>query len=148
MAQIRCEVVTAERTVFEDDVDMVVAPGIEGQLGILPHHAPLMTALTFGELIIHREGEEDEFIAIGGGFMEVGSDHVTILADSAERAEEIDEARADEARERAAELMTQKRSEDQDFIRAEAALRRSLIRLKVAKRKRRAGGHVPRADHN
>jgi F-type H+-transporting ATPase subunit epsilon len=138
MAQIRCEVVTAERTVFEDHVDMVIAPGIQGQLGILPHHAPLMTSLTFGELILHREGQEDEFIAIGGGFMEVGPEHVTILADSAERAGEIDEARAEEARARAEELMAQKRREDVDFARAEAALRRSMLRLKVAKRKRRA----------
>lgn len=143
MAQIRCEVVTAERTVFEDDVNMVVAPGIEGQLGILPHHAPLMTSLTYGELIIHREGEEDAFIAIGGGFMEVGPDHVTVLADSAERAEEIDETRADDARQRAEELMGQKKREDVDFARVEASLRRSLIRLKVARRKRRAGGRVP-----
>ncbi|MGD8474338.1 MAG: F0F1 ATP synthase subunit epsilon [Anaerolineae bacterium] len=139
MAQIRCEVVTAERTVFEDSVDMVVAPGIQGQLGILPHHAPLMTSLTFGELILRREGQEDEFIAIGGGLMEVGPEHVTILADSAERAGEIDEARAEEARARAEELMAQKRREDVDFARAEAALRRSMLRLKVVKRKRRAG---------
>jgi F-type H+-transporting ATPase subunit epsilon len=145
MATTRCEVVTAERTVFEDDVEMVVAPGIEGQLGILPQHAPLMTALTFGELVIHREGQEDEFIAIGGGFMEVGPDHVTILADSAERAEEIDMARAEEAVLRAEELMAQKQREDADFIRAEAALRRSMIRLKVARRKRRAGGRLPGA---
>jgi F-type H+-transporting ATPase subunit epsilon len=143
MATIRCEIVTAERTVFEDDVDMVVAPGIEGQLGILPHHAPLMTALTFGELVLHREGQEDEFIAIGGGFMEVGPKHVTILADSAERADEIDEVRAEEAQVRAQELMAQTRREDMDFARAEAAMRRSLIRLKVAKRKRRAGRRMP-----
>jgi F-type H+-transporting ATPase subunit epsilon len=140
MAQIRCEIVTAERVVFDGKVDMVVAPGIEGQLGILPHHAPLMTALTFGELVLHRAGEEDEFIAIGGGFMEIGPDHVTILADSAERADEIDEERADSARARAEEIMAQKRREDVDLARAEAALRRSLIRLKVAKRKRRYGG--------
>ena len=139
MAQIRCEVVTAERTVFEDNVDMVIAPGIQGQLGILPNHAPLMTSLTFGELVLHREGQEDVFIAIGGGFMEVGPEHVTILADSAERAGEIDEARAEEAVRRAEQLMAQKRREDVDFARAEAALRRSLLRLKVAKRKRRAG---------
>lgn len=143
MAQIRCEVVTAERTVFDDSVDMVVAPGIQGQLGILPHHAPLMTSLTYGELIIHREGYEDEYIAIGGGFMEVGPDHVTILADSAERAEEIDLERAEVARQRAEELMAQKQREDADFIRAEAALRRSVLRLKVARRKRRAGGRAP-----
>lgn len=143
MSTIRCEVVTAERTVFEDAVDMVVAPGIDGQLGILPHHAALMTTLTYGELIIHRQGQEDELIAIGGGFMEVGPDHVTILADSAERAEEIDTMRAEEARLRAEQLMAQKRREDVDFAQAEAALRRSMIRLKVARRKRRAGGRPP-----
>ena len=148
MATIRCEVVTAERTVFAEDVDMVVAPGIEGQLGVLPHHAPLITALTFGELILHREGQEDEFIAIGGGFMEVGPTHVTILADSAERAEEIDEERAQAAQQRAAELMAQEHKEDEDFIRAEAALRRSMLRLKVAKRSRRKRGPVPGADQS
>jgi F-type H+-transporting ATPase subunit epsilon len=137
MAQIRCEVVTAERIVFDDDVDVVVAPGVEGQLGILPHHAPLMTSLTYGELILRREGQADEFLAIGGGFMEVGPDYVTILADSAERAEEIDIARAEEARQRAEETMVQKHQEDVDFARAEAALRRSMIRLKVARRRRR-----------
>lgn len=145
MFTMRCEIVTAERTVFDDDVAMVVAPGIEGQLGVLPHHAPLMTALTYGELIIHREGQEDEFIAIGGGFMEVGPDHVTILADSAERAEEIDVARAEAARQRAQEVMAQKQREDVDFVRAEAALRRSMLRLKVVRRKRRHGGRSPGA---
>jgi F-type H+-transporting ATPase subunit epsilon len=143
MAQIRCEVVTAERTVFEDDVDMVLAPGVEGQLGILPKHAPLMTSLTFGELVIHRENQPDEFIAIGGGFMEVGPEHVIVLADSAERAEEIDIARAEEARERAEELMKQKQREDVDFARAEASLRRSVVRLKVARRRRRPREQPP-----
>jgi len=143
MAQIRCEVVTAERTVFEGDVDLVLAPGLQGQLGILPHHAPLMTALSFGELILRRESLPDEFIAIGGGFMEVGPEQVIILADSAERAEEIDVARAEEARERARETMAQKRKEDVDFARAEAALRRSAIRLKVARRQRRGTGRGP-----
>jgi F-type H+-transporting ATPase subunit epsilon len=143
MAQIRCEVVTAERTVFEGDVDLILAPGLQGQLGILPHHAPLMTALSFGELILRRESLPDEFIAIGGGFMEVGPEHVIILADSAERADEIDVARAEEARLRARETMAQKRKEDVDFARAEAALRRSAIRLKVAQRRRRAGGRRP-----
>lgn len=149
MAQIRCEVITAERVVFDEQVEMVVAPGIEGQLGILPHHAPLMTALSYGELIIHRVGqEEEEYIAIGGGFLEVGPDHVTILADSAERAEEIDVSRAKEAQLRAEEIMAQKHREDVDLARAEAALRRSMIRLKVARRKRRAGGRVPRTGQS
>lgn len=140
MSPLRCEVVTAERIVFQGEVDMVLAPGVQGQLGILPHHAPLITALTYGELILRRAGQEDEYIAIGGGFMEVGPHQVTILADSAERAEEIDIERAEAARRRAAEIMAQKRREDADFARAEAALRRSTARLKVAKRKRKAGG--------
>ena len=144
MSKIHCEIVTAERSVFDDRVDMVIAPGVEGQLGILPKHAPLITALTYGELVLQRGGLEDEFIAIGGGFMEVGPEHVIILADSAERAEEIDEARAEAARERAEELMAQKKEEDVDLARAEAALRRSMIRLKVVRRKRRAGGRPPR----
>ena len=143
MAQLRCEVVTAERTVFQDDVDMVVAPGIEGQLGVLPHHAALITALTYGELVIHREGQDDEFIAIGGGFMEVGPKHVTILADSTERADEIDEARAAAAFERAEETMAQTAREHVDLARAEAAMRRSLVRLKVAKRRRRPRSSRP-----
>jgi F-type H+-transporting ATPase subunit epsilon len=99
-----------------------------------------MTALTYGELIIHREGLEEEYIAIGGGFMEVGPDHVTILADSAERAEEIDVERAEAARKRAEGIMAQKRREDVDLAQAEAAMRKSMIRLKVARRKRRHGG--------
>jgi F-type H+-transporting ATPase subunit epsilon len=148
MAQIRCEVVTAERAVFEDDVNMVVAPGIAGQLGILPHHAPLITALTYGELVIHREGQNDEYIAIGGGFMEVGSDHVTILADSAERADEIDEERAEEARRRAEETMAKEKDEGADYAQAEAALRRSMLRLKVARRRRRRRQRPPGMDQS
>ncbi len=140
---MRCEVITAERVVFQGDVDMVIAPGIEGQLGILPHHAPLMTALTYGELTLRRSGQEDEFIAIGGGFMEVGPNHVTILADSAERAEEIDIAQAEAARQRAEAIMAQKRREDVDFARAEAALRRSTVRLKVARHRSRREGKRP-----
>jgi F-type H+-transporting ATPase subunit epsilon len=140
MAQLRCEIVTAERTVFQGAVDLILAPSVSGQVGILPNHAPLMAALTYGELILRREGLPDEFIAIGGGFMEVGSGHVIILADSAERAEEIDLARAEEARRRAEDTMAQKHREDVDFARAEAALRRSVIRLKVARRRRRATG--------
>jgi F-type H+-transporting ATPase subunit epsilon len=135
MADIHCEIITAERVAFKGDVDMVVAPGIDGQMGILPHHAPLMTALSIGELVLHKAGEEDTIMAIGGGFMEVGPEHVTVLADSAERAEEIDETRAEAARRRAEATMAQARGEQEDFIRAETALRRSVLRLKVAKRK-------------
>ena len=142
MSRIHCEVITAERAVFSGDVDMVVAPGIEGQLGILPAHAPLITALTYGELVIHRINQEDEFIAIGGGFMEVAADHVIILADSAERADEIDEERAEAARRRAEELMSRQQQGAEDIARAEAAIRRSAIRLKVVRRRGRRSGQV------
>ncbi len=134
MAGIHCEIVTAERVVFDDEVDMVVAPGIEGEVGILPKHAPFMTALTIGELVLYRAGMEDTIVAIGGGFMEVGAHHVIILADSAERAEEIDESRAEAARRDAEEAM-QAAPGEVDFEAARAALRRSTIRLKVVRRR-------------
>ncbi len=131
---IRCEVVSVERVVYDDDADIVVAPGIEGELGILPHHAALMTALVPGEIVIRKAGEETH-LAVGGGFMEVRPDRVTILADSAEKAEEIDIARADAARQRAEQLLSEKRP-GLDLRAAEYALRRSQVRLKVAHRRR------------
>ncbi|HEX9116258.1 MAG TPA: F0F1 ATP synthase subunit epsilon [Anaerolineae bacterium] len=131
---IRCEVVSVERVVYQGDADMVLAPGIEGELGILPHHAPLMTALAPGEVVIRKAAEETH-LAVGGGFMEVRPDRVTILADSAEKAEEIDVARAEAARQRAEQLLSQKRPET-DLRAAEYALRRSQVRLKVARRRR------------
>jgi F-type H+-transporting ATPase subunit epsilon len=144
MSTIHVDIVTAERTVFSDDVDIVVAPGIEGELGILPRHAPLLTALQAGELRMRKAGEQI-VIAIGGGFMDVAPDRVVILADSAERAEEIDMARAEAARKRAEELMKQKLS-DVDFASAEAALRRSMIRLKVVERRRVRATRPPGAQ--
>jgi len=136
MATLRCEVITAERVLYADDVNMVLAPGAWGQLGILPKHAPLITSLTMGELIIRKEGEEDVHIAIHGGFMEVRDNRVTVLADTAERAEEIDIARAEAAKARAEALLKRSVS-DEEFERARAALRRASLRLKVAKRRRR-----------
>lgn len=133
---LRLTIITQERMVYSGDVDMVIAPGADGALGILPHHAPLMTALVPGELRLKR-GAEEEIFAIGGGFMEVLPDRVTVLADSAERAEEIDVARAEAARRRA-EARLQGRTEEQvDFARAEASLRRAIVRLKVAEASRR-----------
>jgi len=140
MATIRLDIVTAEQSVYSEDVDMVIAPGVEGQLGILPHHTPLMTMLEPGELIVRKGG--DEFcLVVSGGFLEVRPDRVIILADSAERAEEIDIARAEEAKRRAEQRLTERYTPAVDAARAEAALRRSLIRLKVAarRRKRRPG---------
>jgi F-type H+-transporting ATPase subunit epsilon len=141
MATLRLEIVTVERKMFDDQVNMVIAPGSEGVLGILPRHTPLITALTYGELQIRKQGEEDQFVAIGGGFMEVQPDHVVVLADSAEYAEEIDVARAEEARQRAEERLAQARQEKLDFSQAEAALRRSALRLKVARHRRRGEGY-------
>jgi len=138
MVTTRLEIVTAEGVVFSDDVEVVVAPGIEGQLGILPHHAPLMTMLLPGELWVRKGGEEFS-LAISGGFLEVRPDRVIVLADAAERAEEIDIARAEEAKRRAEERLTHP-TEEVDLARAEAALRRSLARLKVVARRRRRSG--------
>lgn len=137
----RLEVVTAERSVFSEEVDLVTAPGIEGELGILTHHAPLLTALTYGELLIRRGGEEI-VIAVGGGFLEVRPDRVVVLADMAERAEEIDISRAEAARQRAQEVLAVSPSAV-DLLRAEAALRRAEARLRVAHRRRASGApHV------
>lgn len=146
MATLRLEIVTIERKIFDDEVNMVVAPGIEGVLGILPHHAPLLTALAYGELQIKKDGEPDQFFAIGGGFMEVQPDHVVVLADAAEQAEEIDLERAEAARRRAEELLSRPTQETEDLDRAEAALRRSMIRIKVAKRRSSGGGRPRRSE--
>lgn len=146
MASLTCEVVTAERVLFSGEVDLVLAPGVEGQLGILPHHAPLITALLPGELILRR-GDEEIVFAVGGGFLEVVRNKVTILADSAERAEEIDVERALAAKARAEALLSQRRAEDVEHARAEAALRRAMARLRVAEQaKRRRGRPHPHEE--
>lgn len=136
MATIRLDVVTAERLVLSEDVDIVIAPGIEGQLGILPHHAPLMTLLDAGELIA-RKGQEEISLAVAGGFLEVGKDRVIVLADIAERAEEINVEEAEEARKRAEAALTEKQKPGFDALAAEAALKASLARLKVAAKRRK-----------
>ncbi len=135
MATIRLDVVTAERQVFSDDVDIVVAPGADGELAILPHHTPLMTTLQSGELRVKQGGGEFS-LAITGGFLEVRPDRVTVLADAAERAEEIDIARAEEAKRRAEERLSRPAT-GIDLAQAEAALRRSLVRIKVGEKRRR-----------
>ena len=135
MATFKLEIVTAERMVFSDDVSTLVAWGVEGQLGILPHHAPLMTMLQPGDILI-RKDKEEEFFAISGGFLEVRPDKVIILADACERVDEIDIARAEEAKRRAQETMKEAPLSAEAAM-AEAALRRSLARLKVAEKRRR-----------
>ncbi len=141
---IHLEIVTAERTVLSDDVDQVNAPGADGRMGILPRHEPLMTTLIPGELTIIKHGASTPF-AISGGFMEVLPDRVTILADTAERADEIDEERAESARRRAEDLLRERRSE-QEMMLAEAQLRRAMIRLRVARLRRGGRGGFRSSD--
>jgi F-type H+-transporting ATPase subunit epsilon len=131
---LRLEVVTAERVVLQDDVDMVIAPGVDGQVGILPHHAPFLTTLAPGELRVRRGGVEQDLV-VAGGFMEVLNDRVTILADAAERVEEIDLARAEAARQRAVDALAN-RGSGTDTAAAEFAMRRAVVRLSVARRRR------------
>lgn len=127
---IPLEIITAERVVLSEEVDQVNAPTRAGRVGILPRHAPLLTVLTAGELDIIKDGETMPF-ALTGGFMEVLPNKVTILAETAERGDEIDEQRAEEARQRAQQALEVADS-DEDRIRAEAELRRSMIMLRVA----------------
>jgi F-type H+-transporting ATPase subunit epsilon len=135
MSPVRVDIVTAERVVYSEEVDIVVAPGSLGQLGILPHHAPLMTTLQPGELLTRKAGEEYS-LAISGGFLEVRPDRVIVLADSAERADEIDLARAESAKERARQLLSHP-TVTIDMARAESSLQRALTRIKVVEKRRR-----------
>ncbi len=141
MSTIHCEIVTPERVVFSDDVDIVTLPGESGMMGVLPKHAPLMSLLTEGEVVARKD--KDEFVfAVGGGFVEVLPDKVVVLARSAEYAEEIDIARAEAAMRRAEELLASKPPES-ERLRAEHAIRRSRVRLKVARRKARRRARPP-----
>lgn len=136
MAKLRVELVTAEGRLVSQEADFVRAPGKAGELGILPRHIPLMTQLRPGEIMLRNDGHE-EYLFVAGGFLEVLPDRVVILADAAERAEEIDEARAQEAMRRAQQILEQ-RPPDVDVAEAAAALERALYRLRVAElRKRR-----------
>jgi F-type H+-transporting ATPase subunit epsilon len=143
MVTMRLEIVTAEREVYSDDVEAVNAPGVEGDLGILPHHAPLMTGLQPGELMIRKDGR-DEFLMVSGGFLEVMGNRVTILADACERSDEIDEQRAQEAMKRAQERM-ESRSADLDLEQAAIAFRRAETRLRIARRRRTRTAPPPAA---
>ena len=137
MAKIKLEIVTAERLIYSEEVDGVVVPGVGGELGVAPQHAPLMTMIMPGMITI-RQGSDESNLSVSGGFLEVRPDRVIILADSAERAEEIDIARAEEARRRAEEAKTSAATAGIEAqMAAEAALARAMTRLKVAQRRRR-----------
>ncbi|HXD08766.1 MAG TPA: F0F1 ATP synthase subunit epsilon [Anaerolineales bacterium] len=132
---IRCEIVSQDRTVFQDDVDIVVLPGASGEMGILPHHAPVLTTLKYGVIKVRRQGKEDLF-AVAGGVAEVQPTIVTVLADAAENIEEIDVVRAKAAKKRAEDALANLSPEtDRDvYLVMEAALRRSNLRLDVVRR--------------
>jgi len=141
---IRCEIVSQDRMVFEGDVDIVVLPGTDGEMGILPHHAPLLTTLKIG-IIKVRSGGKEEIFTVAGGVAEVQPDIVTVLADAAENVEEIDVARAEAARKRAEEILARGVPMDSDaYLKMEAALRKSNLRLDAVKRYRRASAKPPR----
>jgi F-type H+-transporting ATPase subunit epsilon len=133
---IRCEIVSQDRMVFEGDVDIVIAPGTDGEMGILPNHAPLLATLDLGVIKVRYQGKEDIF-TVSGGIIEVQPDIVTILADVAENVREIDIARAEAAKERAEKFLVEAPPQDIDsYLRIEAALRRSKLRLDAVRRYR------------
>ncbi len=139
---LKVEIVTAERLVYsEDGVDRLIVPGVEGELGVLTLHAPLLTMIQPGVMRIVKGGDEVE-MAITGGFIEVRDNRVTILADAAERAEEIDVERAEEARRRAKRLI-EERAVEVDLARAQAELAQALARIKAVERRRRRRGGGP-----
>ena len=137
---MRLEITTAERRVYADEVEALVAPGLAGELGILPDHAPLITALQPGEIMIRKDREET-YLAVTGGFLEVMANRVTILADAAEHSDEIDEERARRAVEQA-QAQIASRTSDMELSQAVAAVRRAETRLRVARR-RRSGRERP-----
>ena len=140
---LQVEIVTAEQVIYsEEDVEQMVAPGSDGEFTVLPQHAEFITTLQPGELRITKGGSEEAMI-ITGGFLEVRDDRIVVLADAAERIEEIDIARAEEARRKAEEALLE-RTELADLAATQAALQRALMRLRIAERRGRRGRGVPR----
>jgi F-type H+-transporting ATPase subunit epsilon len=135
---IRLEIVTPERLVYADDVDAVAVPGVEGELGVLPHHAPLITTIGLGELRIRRGGVEEHF-AIIGGFLQVRPDKVVVMAETADMASEIDLERAQQARREAERAIETGYHEGADLAAARATLQQALLRIRVAERRHREG---------
>jgi len=132
MATLKLEIVTPEAKVYSEDVDMVTLPGAEGEMGIYPQHVPLMTKITSGEVGVRKAGQ-DYFLAVGDGFVEITGDSVSILTDMAIKAENIDEAKAEEARRRAESRLAEK-LDDEEVASVNAALAHSLAQLKVKRR--------------
>ncbi len=134
--KLNFEITTPEKVVYSDQVDEVVLPTVQGEIGILPNHIPLVSILKPGELRI-KKGNEEEFLAVSGGFIEVRPDKVVVLADSAEKSDDIDEEKAEEARQKAEKLLTEKKTDAKEFAALSAKIEKELVRLKVVKRRRR-----------
>jgi F-type H+-transporting ATPase subunit epsilon len=146
---IRCEIVSQDRTVFQEDVDSVILPGAAGEMGILPHHAPVLTTLKYGVIKVRRGGNEELF-AVAGGVAEVQPTIITVLADAAENVEEIDVIRAKAAKKRAEDALANL-SPDTDqntYLVMEAALRRSNLRLDVVRRYRKSSVTLTEQDES
>ena len=135
---ILLEIVTPERLAYSDEVDSVVLPGSEGEMGVLPHHAPLVSTLGVGELRIRKGGSEESF-AIVGGFVQVRPDRVVVMAETADMASEIDLEKAQEARREAERALESGYHEAADMAAARAALQQALLRIRVAERRHREG---------
>jgi len=131
---LKLEIITPDAAAYSADVDMVTLPGIEGQMGIYPHHVPLMTQMVPGEIIVHKDGQ-DYSLAVGEGMVEIMADHVSILTDLAIAAEHIDEAKVEEARQRA-EARLQEKLSDEEVAATNSSLARSLAQLHVKRRHR------------
>ncbi len=135
---LQLEIVTPERLAYDDVVDSVVLPGAEGEMGVLPHHAPLLATLGVGELRI-RKGGEEEFFAIAGGFVQVRPDKVVVMAETADMASEIDLEKAQEARREAERALESGFDEGADLSAARAALATALLKIRLAERRHREG---------
>ena len=135
---LQLEIVTPERQAYSDEVDAVYCPGAEGEFGVLPHHAPLLSQLGVGELRIQKGGEV-EYFAIAGGFVQVRPDKVVVMAELADLSSEIDLEAAEEARREAERAIQQGFDEPADLARARAAMERALLRIRVAERRHREG---------
>jgi F-type H+-transporting ATPase subunit epsilon len=130
---LKLEIVTPDAKTYSDDVDMVTLPGVEGEMGIYPNHVPLMTQLAGGEIIVRKDGR-DMFLAVGEGFVEITGDRVAILTDMAMRAENIDEAQAEQARKRAEQRLAEHLG-DEEMATVSAALAHSVTQLNVKRRR-------------
>jgi F-type H+-transporting ATPase subunit epsilon len=132
---LKLEIVTPEAKIYSEDVEMVTLPASEGEMGVYPMHVPLMTQVNAGELVVRKNGQ-DHFLAVGGGFVEITGDHVAVLTDMAIKADDIDEAKAEEARKRAEARLAEKLG-DEELASVQAALAHSLTQLKVKRRQQR-----------